>query len=126
MKLSSCHCRHTLPENYGLSQTYRTKLQKPDKLDNPSRQPRLLPSPHTAARRTDVSPFHTYGITYQLYVYLPLAHVATAVLFPPRSVSDPHAAPIIPTSDNIIDCIKRRNARSSWPCLHSYGTMGGV
>ena len=49
--------------------------------------------------------FHTYGIFTGLYV--PIAYLVTAVVYAPRTVHDPLAQPVIPTSDNIIDCLKQ-------------------
>ncbi|KAF8834980.1 acetyl-CoA synthetase-like protein, partial [Paxillus ammoniavirescens] len=50
-------------------------------------------------------PFHFYGLSVQLYV--PFASLVTAVLYPPRSATDPLAPPVIPTSDNVLDTIRR-------------------
>ncbi|KIJ62359.1 hypothetical protein HYDPIDRAFT_114895 [Hydnomerulius pinastri MD-312] len=50
-------------------------------------------------------PFHVYGIMTQLYI--PISCLVTAAVYPPRSEADPHAQPVIPTSDNIIECIRQ-------------------
>ncbi|KIJ59312.1 hypothetical protein HYDPIDRAFT_33310 [Hydnomerulius pinastri MD-312] len=54
-------------------------------------------------------PFHLYGINMQLYV--PIACLVSAVLYPPRSESDPHARPTIPTTDNILDCVRKTKSK---------------
>ncbi|EGO00040.1 hypothetical protein SERLA73DRAFT_52113, partial [Serpula lacrymans var. lacrymans S7.3] len=43
-------------------------------------------------------------------LYSPLASVVTAALFPPTSFDDPDAQPVIPTSDNILDNIRKTGA----------------
>ncbi|KAG8221462.1 acetyl-CoA synthetase-like protein [Butyriboletus roseoflavus] len=48
--------------------------------------------------------FHAYGMAVQLYV--PIASLATAIVYAPRAVTDPHAAPVIPTTDNALDCVR--------------------
>ncbi|KAH7890585.1 acetyl-CoA synthetase-like protein [Phlebopus sp. FC_14] len=50
-------------------------------------------------------PFHAYGMAHQLYI--PLGRVGPAVIYPPRTTTDPHAAPVIPTGDNVLNCLKR-------------------
>ena len=50
-------------------------------------------------------PFHIYGITMQLYI--PLAYLGTAVLYPPQAIADRRAVPIVPTSANILDSVRR-------------------
>lgn len=49
-------------------------------------------------------PFHAYGTVMQLY--LPMASLMAAVVYAPRAVTDPYAAPTIPTSDNALDCVR--------------------
>ena len=46
-------------------------------------------------------PFHVFGISTQLY--LPLAYLATAAVYPPRAITDRRAVPIAPTSNSILD-----------------------
>jgi acyl-CoA synthetase (AMP-forming)/AMP-acid ligase II len=48
-------------------------------------------------------PFHAFGLVTQLYA--PLSCLSTTVVYPPRTV-DPHAQPVIPTSDNILECVR--------------------
>ena len=50
-------------------------------------------------------PFHTFGIIAELYV--PLAYLVTAVVYPPRTQNDPLAQPVTPTSDNMIEQLKK-------------------
>ncbi|KAF9223056.1 putative nonribosomal peptide synthetase [Gyrodon lividus] len=57
----------------------------------------------------ELPPFHTYGVLLQLYV--PIAYLVTAVLYPPRSVTDPRVLPVIPTSDNILDSVRRTKCK---------------
>jgi nucleoside-diphosphate-sugar epimerase len=45
-------------------------------------------------------PFHVFGIVTELHV--PIAHLVTTVVYPPRMYNDPLAQPVIPTSDNMI------------------------
>lgn len=54
--------------------------------------------------------FHIAGPTMQLYV--PLVSITTACLYPPMSLLDHTKAPVIPTSDNIIEHSKRLDATS--------------
>ncbi|KAF9223046.1 acetyl-CoA synthetase-like protein [Gyrodon lividus] len=66
----------------------------------------------SAPRRLGVMglpPFHTYGVVVQLY--LPIAYLVTAVLYPPRSATDPRVPPVIPTSDNILDSVRRTKCK---------------
>ncbi|KIJ16100.1 hypothetical protein PAXINDRAFT_11143, partial [Paxillus involutus ATCC 200175] len=49
-------------------------------------------------------PFHAFGLVTQLYA--PLSCLSTTVVYPPRTVKDPHAQPVIPTSDNILECVR--------------------
>ncbi|KIJ04291.1 hypothetical protein PAXINDRAFT_94863, partial [Paxillus involutus ATCC 200175] len=66
----------------------------------------------SASRRLGVMAlpsFHFYGLTIQLYV--PIATLATAVLYPPRSATDPRAPPVIPTSDNVLDTIRKTECK---------------
>ncbi|KIJ09827.1 hypothetical protein PAXINDRAFT_17112 [Paxillus involutus ATCC 200175] len=53
--------------------------------------------------------FHGYGLAFQLYV--PIATLVTAVLYPPRSATDPHAPPVIPTSDNVLATIRETGCK---------------
>ena len=50
-------------------------------------------------------PFHTFGIFAELY--LPVAYLVTAVVYPPRTQNDPLAQPVTPTSDNMIEVLKK-------------------
>jgi acyl-CoA synthetase (AMP-forming)/AMP-acid ligase II len=50
-------------------------------------------------------PFHSFGMTMQLY--LPLAYLATVAVYPPLAITDLRAVPIVPTSDNILDSVRR-------------------
>ncbi|KAN0082898.1 hypothetical protein V8E55_008693 [Tylopilus felleus] len=45
--------------------------------------------------------FHAYGTLVQLYI--PLICLVAAVVYAPRAVTDPHAAPVIPTTDNMLN-----------------------
>ncbi|KAG9309638.1 putative aminoadipate reductase [Chiua virens] len=55
-------------------------------------------------------PYHVYGNFVQLYV--PLAYLVTSVVYAPRTAGDPLAQPVVPTSDNMIECIKRVKCNS--------------
>jgi acyl-coenzyme A synthetase/AMP-(fatty) acid ligase len=55
--------------------------------------------------------FHTTGIITQLYV--PLASVASISVYPPTSFTDHTKAPIIPTSDNIVEHSKSTQANAA-------------
>lgn len=48
--------------------------------------------------------FHIFGMGIQLYCSV--GYLVAAVVYPPRAVTDPHAAPVIPTTDNVLDCIR--------------------
>ena len=50
-------------------------------------------------------PFHAYGNVFQLYV--PIGYLVTVVVYAPRTENDPLAQPVIPTSDNMIDCLRK-------------------
>jgi acyl-CoA synthetase (AMP-forming)/AMP-acid ligase II len=50
-------------------------------------------------------PFHSFGIVTQLY--LPIAYLVTSVVYPPRTQNDPLTLPVIPTSDNVIEQLKK-------------------
>ncbi|KAF8121589.1 acetyl-CoA synthetase-like protein [Boletus edulis] len=50
-------------------------------------------------------PFHSFGIFVQLYV--PIGHLVTTVVYPPRTYNDPLSQPVIPTSDNMVEQLKR-------------------
>ena len=50
-------------------------------------------------------PFHGFGIFFELYA--PIAYLVTAVVYAPRTENDPLAQPVIPTSDNMIDCLRK-------------------
>ncbi|KIK79350.1 hypothetical protein PAXRUDRAFT_36462 [Paxillus rubicundulus Ve08.2h10] len=50
-------------------------------------------------------PFHAFGLVTQLYA--PLACLSTAVVYSPRTVKDPHAQPVIPTRDNILEYVRQ-------------------
>ncbi|KAG9309639.1 putative aminoadipate reductase [Chiua virens] len=49
--------------------------------------------------------FHVFGILTQLYA--PIAYAITSVVYAPHTEVDPFAQPVIPTSDNMIECLKR-------------------
>ncbi|KAF9238232.1 putative nonribosomal peptide synthetase, partial [Melanogaster broomeanus] len=49
--------------------------------------------------------FHGFGVVMQLYV--PIAYLATAAVYPPRSATDPHTPPVIPSSDNVLENLRR-------------------
>lgn len=49
-------------------------------------------------------PFHGFGTVVQLY--LPLLCLLTAVVYAPRAVTDPRAAPVIPTTDNMLNYVR--------------------
>ena len=50
-------------------------------------------------------PFHTSGVFIGLYA--PIACLVSIVVYPPRTENDPLARPVIPTSDNMIECLKK-------------------
>ncbi|KAF9235375.1 putative nonribosomal peptide synthetase [Melanogaster broomeanus] len=50
-------------------------------------------------------PFHALGLAAQLYI--PIASLVTAAIYPPRSTTDPHTPPVIPSSDNILDSLRQ-------------------
>ncbi|KAF8555340.1 putative nonribosomal peptide synthetase [Imleria badia] len=50
-------------------------------------------------------PFHVFGIVTELYA--PIAFLVTTVVYPPRTHNDPLAQPVIPTSDNMIEQLKK-------------------
>lgn len=54
-------------------------------------------------------PFHAYGVLIQLYT--PLACLVTAVVYPPQAITDQRAPPIVPTSDNILDSVRRTHCK---------------
>ncbi|KAF8550426.1 acetyl-CoA synthetase-like protein, partial [Imleria badia] len=55
-------------------------------------------------------PFHGFGAGVQLY--LPVISLVTAVVYAPRAVTDPHAAPVIPTSGNMLDYARRTGCKA--------------
>ena len=54
--------------------------------------------------------FHGYGVTVQLY--LPVVSFVAAVVYPPRAVTNPHAAPVIPTGGNMLDYARRTGCKA--------------
>ncbi|KAF9238231.1 putative nonribosomal peptide synthetase, partial [Melanogaster broomeanus] len=50
-------------------------------------------------------PFHPFGLAVQLYV--PITYFVTVAVYPPRSAADPHTPPVIPSSDNVLDTLRR-------------------
>ncbi|KAF8120306.1 hypothetical protein EV363DRAFT_1478563 [Boletus edulis] len=59
----------------------------------------ILPAPRRVGAMA-LPPFHVFGIVTELYV--PIAHLVTTVVYPPRTYNDP-LAHVIPTSENMID-----------------------
>jgi acyl-coenzyme A synthetase/AMP-(fatty) acid ligase len=55
--------------------------------------------------------FHTTGIITQLYI--PLASVSSISVYPPTSFTDHTKAPVLPTSDNIIEHSKSTQANAA-------------
>jgi acyl-CoA synthetase (AMP-forming)/AMP-acid ligase II len=55
--------------------------------------------------------FHTMGIVTQLYI--PLASVSSISVYPPTSFTDHTKAPVLPTSDNIIEHSKNTRANAA-------------
>ncbi|KAF8839601.1 putative aminoadipate reductase [Paxillus ammoniavirescens] len=51
------------------------------------------------------------SIAHSYKLYAPIATLVTAVLFLPRSATDPRAPPVIPTSDNILTSIRRTGCK---------------
>ena len=49
-------------------------------------------------------PSHSFGLVIGLYA--PIACLVSIVVYPPRTENDPLANPVIPTSDNMIECLK--------------------
>ena len=49
--------------------------------------------------------FHTFGIVTELY--LPIAYLVTAMVYPPRTQNDPLAQPVAPTSENVIEQLEK-------------------
>ena len=54
-------------------------------------------------------PFHALGMITQLY--LPLASLITAVVYPPQAVTNRRAVPLVPTSDNILANVRRTHCK---------------
>ena len=54
-------------------------------------------------------PFHAYGVNMQLY--MPLASLVTAVVYPPQTMTDRRAVPIVPTSDNVLGSVRRMHCK---------------
>ena len=50
-------------------------------------------------------PFHALGMITQMY--LPLASLITAIVYPPQASANRRAVPLVPTSDNILDNVRR-------------------
>jgi acyl-CoA synthetase (AMP-forming)/AMP-acid ligase II len=55
--------------------------------------------------------FHTLGIIFQLYA--PLASVSSISVYPPTSFTDHTKAPVLPTSDNIVEHSKNTQANAA-------------
>ncbi|KAF8838011.1 acetyl-CoA synthetase-like protein [Paxillus ammoniavirescens] len=71
-------------------------------------QPGILGYANVATRRIGSvahRPVHAFALWSQLYS--PLSHLTTTVVYPPRTWKDPHAQPIIATSDNVIECVRQ-------------------
>ncbi|KII84556.1 hypothetical protein PLICRDRAFT_117723 [Plicaturopsis crispa FD-325 SS-3] len=56
-------------------------------------------------------PFHAFGMNMQLFI--PLWTLSSVAVFPPTSENDPRAAPMIPTSDNILEHMKRTQCNAT-------------
>ena len=50
-------------------------------------------------------PFHSFGLVNGLYI--PIACLVSTVVYPPHTENDPLANPMVPTSDNMIECLKK-------------------
>ncbi|KAK2461112.1 hypothetical protein APHAL10511_006891 [Amanita phalloides] len=48
--------------------------------------------------------FHVFGIATELYT--PVAFLVTTVVYAPRTERDPLAQPVIPTGDNMVECLR--------------------
>ncbi|KAN0080413.1 hypothetical protein V8E55_009979 [Tylopilus felleus] len=66
-------------------------------------------SPGDRAGAIALPPFHSLGITMQLY--LPLAYLVTIAVYPPQTTSNRREIPIVPTSDNILDGVCRTHCK---------------
>jgi acyl-coenzyme A synthetase/AMP-(fatty) acid ligase len=69
-------------------------------------------------------PFHGYGAGVQLY--LPLASLVAAVVYAPRAVTDPHAAPVTPTTGNIFNYVRRTGCKALMTVSTFFGTVGSL
>ncbi|KAF8129526.1 acetyl-CoA synthetase-like protein [Boletus edulis] len=63
-----------------------------------------LPAPRRVGAMA-LPPFHVFGIVIELYV--PIAHLVTTVVYPPRTYNNPLAQPMIPTSENMIEQLEK-------------------
>ncbi|KAF8546313.1 acetyl-CoA synthetase-like protein, partial [Imleria badia] len=73
----------------------------------PAYFPKLSPGDRIGAMA--LPPFHALGTIMQLY--LPLAYLVTVATYPPQAIRDRRAVPIVPTSDNILDSVRRTHSK---------------
>ncbi|KAF8548785.1 acetyl-CoA synthetase-like protein [Imleria badia] len=73
----------------------------------PAYFPKLSPGDRIGAMA--LPPYHVFGIIMQLY--LPLAYLVTITVYPPLAITDRRAVPIMPTSDNILDSLRRTHCK---------------
>ncbi|OAX38467.1 putative aminoadipate reductase [Rhizopogon vinicolor AM-OR11-026] len=69
---------------------------------------------HTPLRvgTASLPPFHNLGVAIQLF--LPIASLATVSIYPPTSLYDRLAAPIIPNTQNILDSVLKTKSNAVW------------
>ncbi|KAG2030449.1 hypothetical protein BDR03DRAFT_878261, partial [Suillus americanus] len=65
---------------------------------------------HIRINSASLPSFHTLGINFQLLV--PIASLSSVSIYPPTSLLDPLAAPVIPNSQNILDSVLKTKSNS--------------
>jgi thioester reductase-like protein/acyl-CoA synthetase (AMP-forming)/AMP-acid ligase II len=65
---------------------------------------------HIRINAASLPSFHTLGINFQLFV--PIASLSSVSIYPPTSLLDPLAAPVIPNSQNILDSVLKTKSNA--------------
>ncbi|KAH7890598.1 acetyl-CoA synthetase-like protein [Phlebopus sp. FC_14] len=86
-----------------IAQSYKIQVQRLAQLETQGYRD-IMPPPYRLGTMS-LPAFHVYGLAMQLYV--PIASVVTAAIYAPRSERDSRAAPVMPTTDNILECAEQ-------------------
>jgi hypothetical protein len=65
---------------------------------------------HIRINTASLPSFHTLGIIFQLFV--PIASLSSVSVYPPTSLLDPLATPVVPNSQNILDSVLKTKSNA--------------